>query len=56
MRRHVADAGGLVIASNQTQARAYAAILRQLTGEAPTVVLSDDLGASKRIEDFGASD
>ncbi len=56
VRRHVADAGGLVIASNQTQARAYAAILRQLTGEAPTVVLSDDLGASKRIEDFGASD
>ena len=56
VRRHVEDAGGLVIASNQTQARAYAAILRQLTGEAPTVVLSDDLGASKRIEDFGASD
>jgi superfamily II DNA or RNA helicase len=56
VRRHVADAGGLVIASNQTQARAYAAILRELTGEAPTVVLSDDLGASKRIEDFGASD
>ncbi len=28
VRRHVADAGGLVIASNQTQARAYAAILR----------------------------
>ncbi len=56
VRRHVGDAAGLVIASNQAHARAYAAILRQLTGEAPTVVLSDDLGASKRIEDFGSND
>ena len=56
VRRHVPDAGGLVIASNQTEARAYAAILRQLTGEAPTVVLSDDAGASRRIEEFAASD
>ncbi|MCU1538078.1 MAG: type restriction protein res subunit [Humibacillus sp.] len=56
VRRHVADAGGLVIASNQTQARAYAALLRSLTGEAPTVVLSDDAGSSQRIEDFGAGD
>lgn len=52
VRRHVEDAGGLVIASNQTQARAYAAHLRALTGEAPTVVLSDDAGASQRIEEF----
>ncbi len=55
VRRHVEDAGGLVIASNQTQARAYAAILRSLTGEAPTVVLSDDAGSSRRIEEFGES-
>ncbi|MDQ6715191.1 MAG: DEAD/DEAH box helicase, partial [Actinomycetota bacterium] len=52
VRRHVEDAGGLVIASNQTQARAYAAILTSVTGEKPTVVLSDDAGSSKRIEDF----
>ncbi|HEU5144003.1 MAG TPA: DEAD/DEAH box helicase [Dermatophilaceae bacterium] len=52
VRRHVDDAGGLVIASNQTQARAYAAHLRALTGEIPTVVLSDDAGASQRIEEF----
>ena len=52
MRRHVPDAGGLVIASNQTQARSYAAILRRITGEAPTVVLSDDAGASARIEEY----
>jgi len=53
VRRHVADAGGLVIASNQAQARAYAAILTTVCGE-PTVVLSDDAGASRRIEQFGA--
>ncbi|MDV3222949.1 DEAD/DEAH box helicase [Intrasporangium sp.] len=54
VRRGVPDAGGLVIASNQAQARAYAAHLRALTGEAPTVVLSDDAGASQRIEEFAA--
>lgn len=52
VRRHVADAGALVIASNQTQARAYARILQGITGEPPTVVLSDDAGASSRIEEF----
>ncbi|GAB49638.1 DEAD/DEAH box helicase [Mobilicoccus pelagius] len=52
VRRHVEDAGGLVIASNQTQARAYARILHDITGEKPTVVLSDDTGASKRIEEY----
>ncbi|WP_068398513.1 DEAD/DEAH box helicase [Kribbia dieselivorans] len=54
VRRHVEDAGGLVIASNQTQARSYARILGEITGEKPTVVLSDDAGASGRIEDFAA--
>ncbi|WP_284303035.1 DEAD/DEAH box helicase [Mobilicoccus caccae] len=52
VRRHVEDAGGLVIASNQTQARAYAKLLHDICGEKPTVVLSDDTGASKRIETF----
>jgi len=51
-RRHVPDAGGLVIATDQTQARAYARILEQLTGTKPTVVLSDDAKASSRIEEF----
>jgi len=54
VRRHVEDAGGLVIASNQAQARAYAAILTTICGEKPTVVLSDDAGSSRRIERFGA--
>lgn len=55
VRRHIPDAGGLVIASNQTQARAYARILQGLTGVKPTVVLSDDAGASRRIEEFSTS-
>jgi superfamily II DNA or RNA helicase len=54
VRRHVPDAGGLVIASNQTSARAYARLLRTITGEDPTVVLSDDAGASAGIESFSA--
>ncbi len=56
VRRHVPDAGGLVIASNQTSARAYAALLRSITGVAPTVVLSDDTGSSGRIEEFATGD
>ena len=49
------DAGGLVIASDQSTARAYAAILADVTGTAPVVVLSDEAGASARIARFAAS-
>ncbi|QQS00168.1 MAG: DEAD/DEAH box helicase [Austwickia sp.] len=56
VRRHVPDAGGMVIATNRTQARAYAAILLQLTGEPPTVVLSDDPKASASIETYAAAE
>ncbi|WP_308291535.1 DEAD/DEAH box helicase [Microbacterium sp. G2-8] len=52
IRHHVPDAGGLVIATDQSNARAYAALLRELTGQVPTVVLSDEEGASSRIEQF----
>jgi superfamily II DNA or RNA helicase len=52
LREHVPDAGGMIIASDQTAARAYAALLTKLTAEAPTVVLSDDPGSSKRISQF----
>ncbi|OKL46106.1 hypothetical protein BSR29_02410 [Boudabousia liubingyangii] len=52
VRRTVPDAGGLVIASNQTAARAYAKQLHEITGKAPTVVLSDDSGASEKIDQF----
>lgn len=54
VRRDIADAGGLVIASDQTQARAYAAILRDLTGVEPTIVLSDESGSSDKISEFSA--
>ncbi|XSS52298.1 DEAD/DEAH box helicase [Propionibacteriaceae bacterium Y1923] len=47
VRRHVGDAGGLVIATNQTTARAYARILAEITGEKPTVVLSDTPGSAR---------
>ena len=56
VRRHVPDAGGLVIATDQDSARAYAALLRKISGEAPAVVLSDEKSASKRIADFTESD
>lgn len=52
VRQHIPDAGGLVIATDQTAARAYAAILQELSGEAPTIVLSDEAEASGRIEAF----
>ena len=52
VRRHIPDAGGLVIASDQRQARAYARALATITGEKPTLVLSDDPGASRRIDAF----
>lgn len=56
VRRSVPDAGGLVIASDQADARAYAAHLRAITGQPPTVVLSDDAGASDRIDEFAQGD
>ncbi|WP_372433606.1 DEAD/DEAH box helicase [Hoyosella rhizosphaerae] len=51
----IVDAGGLVIASDQTAARAYAAALEKITGEKPVLVLSDDPGSSQRIAEFSAS-
>ena len=56
VRRAVPDAGGLVIATDQNDARAYAGHLARITGTSPTVVLSDDEGASKRIEEFADGD
>ena len=55
VRRQVPDAGGLVIASDQRRARAYARALAAISGEQPTLVLSDDAGSSRRIEAFAAS-
>ncbi|HEY4557129.1 MAG TPA: DEAD/DEAH box helicase [Enteractinococcus sp.] len=52
VRRNVPDAGGLVIATDHEDARAYAAILERLSGEKVVTVLSDDPTASEKIEDF----
>jgi superfamily II DNA or RNA helicase len=46
------DAAGLILASDQDDARAYAKIVRRVTGKAPEVILSDDPKASKKIERF----
>ncbi|ABK70987.1 DEAD/DEAH box helicase [Mycolicibacterium smegmatis] len=54
-RQHVPDAGGMIIATNQTTARAYADLLTKITGETPTVVLSDDPSASDRISQYSES-
>jgi superfamily II DNA or RNA helicase len=48
------DAGGLMLATDQDTARAYAKVVKRVTGQAPVLVLSDDPRSSKRIEAFRA--
>lgn len=55
LREQIPDAGGLVIATDKTTARAYATILNRISSTPVTVVLSDEVGASQRIKDFSAS-
>jgi hypothetical protein len=55
VRRAMPDAGGLVIAGDHETARAYAGLLRKISGERPVVVLSDDPTASKKISGFAGS-
>ncbi|WP_430646470.1 DEAD/DEAH box helicase [Agromyces sp. GXS1127] len=52
VRHAIPDAGALVIATDQSVARAYAEILEGVCGEKVTVVLSDEKEASGRIEEF----
>lgn len=56
VRHAIPDAGGLVIATDQTSARAYAGLLESITGEPATVVLSDEKASSARIETFAAGE
>lgn len=57
LRSHgMTDAGGLIIASDQQTARAYAKLIDEISGEKAVVVLSDDQGASARIAQFAASE
>ncbi|SDB88968.1 Superfamily II DNA or RNA helicase [Raineyella antarctica] len=55
VRQTVPDAGALVIANDQTSARAYARMLHNITGEKPTVVLSDEPKSGARITEFSES-
>lgn len=55
LRRNMPDAGGLVIATDKTTARAYARHLEKLSSTPVSVVLSDETGASERIDEFSAS-
>lgn len=55
VRVSIPDAGGLVIATDQQAARAYAALLAEITGAIPAVVVSDEKESSARIESFAAS-
>jgi superfamily II DNA or RNA helicase len=55
VRRAMPDAGGLVIAGDHETARAYAGLLRRITGSRPAVVLSDDPTASRKISSFAQS-
>ncbi len=55
VRGHVPDAGGLVIAGDQTSARAYAEILRGITGKKPVLVLSDEAQSGRKISKFSQS-
>jgi superfamily II DNA or RNA helicase len=50
------DAAGLVLASDQNDARDYAEIVKRITGHKPALILSDDPKASKRLERFTSSD
>ncbi len=56
VRRTVPDAGAMIIATDQADARAYAGHLARLTGQSPTVVLSDDPTASDKIDEFSRDD
>ncbi|MFD7867202.1 DEAD/DEAH box helicase [Streptomyces sp. NPDC057682] len=56
VRKGIPDAGGLVIATDQESAREYAKILKRVTGEKATVVLSDEKAASKKIDKFSEDD
>ena len=55
VRRGMPDAAGLVIAGDHADARAYAALLRRITGTRPVVVLSDDPSASRKIARFAVA-
>lgn len=54
LRDDVPDAGGLVVAERQWLAEQYGLLLRDLTGEMPTIVVSDDPEAKEKLDAFKA--
>jgi len=54
-RSVIPDAAGLLLADTQQHARDVAALLRTITAERPTVVISDDPAAHRKIEKFAAA-
>jgi superfamily II DNA or RNA helicase len=55
VRAEVGDLGGIVWAESRWHARAYAALLLQITGEEPEVILGDDAEAKTKIDRFRRS-
>lgn len=51
-RKVIPDAGGMILASDKDTARAYARLIKKITRTEPTVVVSDDNKASRKIEEF----
>jgi superfamily II DNA or RNA helicase len=47
------DAGGLVVTADADHARRVAAVLKQVTGRAPTVVVHTDARAASKLRAFG---
>ncbi|MDX6743696.1 DEAD/DEAH box helicase [Actinocorallia sp. A-T 12471] len=56
IRKGMPDAGAMVIASDHESARAYAKMIRGISGQGATIVLSDDPNASKKIKQFAESE
>ncbi|WP_106397770.1 DEAD/DEAH box helicase [Actinocorallia populi] len=56
IRKAMPDAGAMVIATDHEAARAYAKMIRGITGQGATIVLSDDPKASKKIKQFADSE
>ena len=52
VRMQIPDAGGLVIATDHASAKSYAQQLQAITGEKTALILSDDVGASDRIDEY----
>lgn len=48
------DAAGLILCIDQNHARRVAALVREITGEEPTLAISEDADASAKIRDFAS--